>query len=267
MKREPLIRILGGMALVAMVMVWNGCSSSRQVSLATEQAALSGAEEPAVTDVGTADKSSDEEEVMRLLGLNKSEAAGQAAGEAAIQPTAAGLEEDRNRLEENLKEKDIEIARLKAELAERDRQLNAAESAEPPMEIKPVRTTVSGSGTYQERYDRARALYESRRYKEAIQEFAALLSTDSSHKLADNCQYWIGECYYGMRAYNQAIIEFEKIFTFNDSDKNDDAQLKLGLCYTRIGNVEKAKVEFQKLVDTYPDSEFISRAQYYLQTL
>jgi len=70
-----------------------------------------------------------------------------------------------------------------------------------------------------------------------------------------------------MRAYNQAIIEFEKIFTFNDSDKNDDAQLKLGLCYTRIGNVEKAKVEFQKLVDTYPDSEFISRAQYYLQTL
>jgi len=263
MKREPIVRILGGMALAAMVVVWSGCSSSRQVSLATEQAALSGAEEKATTDTQTANKSSDEDEVMRLLGLNKSES----AVEAAPQPTAAGLEEDRKRLEEALKERDIEIANLKAELAERDRQLNAAESAEPPMEIKPVRTPVSGSGTFQERYDRARALYESRRYKEAIQEFAALLSTDSSHKLADNCQYWIGECYYGMRAYNQAIIEFEKIFTFNDSDKNDDAQLKLGLCYTRIGNVEKAKAEFQKLVDTYPESEFISRAQYYLQTL
>jgi len=263
MKREPMIRILGGMALAAMVVVWSSCSSSRQVSLATEQAALSGAEETATTDTQTVNKSSDEDEVMRLLGLNKSES----AVEAAPQPTAAGLEEDRKRLEEALKERDIEIANLKAELAERDRQLNAAESAEPPMEIKPVRTTVSGSGTFQERYDRARALYESRRYKEAIQEFAALLSTDSSHKLADNCQYWIGECYYGMRAYNQAIIEFEKIFTFNDSDKNDDAQLKLGLCYTRIGNVEKAKAEFQKLVDTYPESEFISRAQYYLQTL
>ncbi|HQG45045.1 MAG TPA: tetratricopeptide repeat protein, partial [bacterium] len=75
------------------------------------------------------------------------------------------------------------------------------------------------------------------------------------------------ECYYGMLAYNQAIIEFEKVFTFHDSDKNDDAQLKLGLCYTRTGNVEKAKAEFQKLLDTYPDSEFRARAQYYLQTL
>ena len=263
MKREPIIRILGGMVLAAMAVVWSGCSSSRQDSQATEQTALSGAEETAAADTQTAKKSNDEDEVMRLLGLNKYEK----TVEAASQPSPAGLEEDRKRLEDALKEKDIEIANLKAELAERDRQLNAAESAEPPMEIKPVRTTVSGSGTYQERYDRARALYESRRYKEAVQEFAALLSTDSSHKLADNCQYWIGECYYGMRAYNQAIIEFEKIFTFNDSDKNDDAQLKLGLCYTRIGNVEKAKAEFQKLVDTYPESEFVSRAQYYLQTL
>ncbi|HNW59315.1 MAG TPA: tetratricopeptide repeat protein [bacterium] len=263
MKIRHLSRLLGGIAIFAWAMVWSGCSSSRQVSLATEQAALSGAEERPQTPADTVKKSTDEDEVMRLLGLNKN----QPAEAAQPQPTSAGLENDRQRLEENLKEKDIEIANLKAELAERDRQLNAAENAEPPMEIKPVKTPVTASGTFQQRYDRARALYESRRYKEAVQEFEALISTDSANKLSDNCQYWIGECYYGMRAYNQAIVEFEKVFTFHDSDKNDDAQLKLGLCYTRTGNVEKAKSEFQKLLDTYPESEFRARAQYYLQTL
>jgi tol-pal system protein YbgF len=263
MKRLRLTWIIGGMAIAGWVLLWSGCSSSKQVSLATEQAALSGAEDRSEASPDTAKKSADEEEVMRLLGLNKS----QPAGETKAKPTGEGLENDRQRLEETLKEKEVEIANLKAELAERDRQLSEAESVEPPMEVKPVKTPVAGSGTYQQRYDRARALYESRHYKEAVQEFEALLSTDSNHKLADNCQYWIGECYYGMRAYNQAIIEFEKVFTFADSDKNDDAQLKLGLCYTRTGNVGKAKLEFQKLLDNYPDSEFVSRAQYYLQTL
>ncbi len=263
MKRRYLSGLLGFLAIAAWAMVWNGCSSSKQVSLATEQAALSGAAERPQAPADTVKKSTDEDEVMRLLGLNKN----QPDDAARPQPSAEGLENDRQRLEESLKEKDIEIANLKAELAERDRQLNAAESTEPPMEVKPVKTTVAPSGTYQQRYDRARALYEARRYKEAAQEFQALIATDSNNKLADNCQYWVGECYYGMLAYNQAIIEFEKVFTFHDSDKNDDAQLKLGLCYTRTGNVEKAKAEFQKLLDSYPDSEFRARAQYYLQTL
>lgn len=264
MKKLRFSLIISALTVAAWAIIWTGCSSAKRVTLATEQAALSGATEAGSTSAAdSGKKSADEDEVMRLLGLNKSEP----AGETRPEVTAEGLENDRQRLEETIKDKDIEIANLKAELAERDRQLSSQEAAEPPMEARPTRTRVASSGTFQERYDRARSLYESRRYKEAVQEFEALLSTDSNHKLADNCQYWIGECYYGMRAYNQAIVEFEKIFTFNDSDKNDDAQLKLGLCYTRIGNVEKAKVEFQKLLDTYPESEFIARAQYYLQTL
>lgn len=258
------LRFVGMLLIVAGMAVLSGCGSSKRVTLATEQAALSGAEESRTAAVADSDKkSSDEDEVMRLLGLGKTES----GAETKPQPSLEGLENDRQRLEEALKEREIEIATLKAELAERDRQLNSQQPVEAPMEAKPAKTYVASSGSYQERYDKAYSLYNSNRYQEALQEFEALLSTDSNHKLAVNCQYWIGECYYGMRAYNQAIIEFEKVFTFSNPVKNDDAQLKLGLCYTRIGNVEKAKAEFQKVIDNYPGSEFIPRAQYYLQTL
>ena len=43
--------------------------------------------------------------------------------------------------------------------------------------------------------------------------------------------------------------EFQKVFEFTDSDKWDDAQLKLGICYKNMGNGRRAKEEFKKLLD------------------
>lgn len=84
------------------------------------------------------------------------------------------------------------------------------------------------------------------------------------NKLADNAQYWIGECYYSLKNYQRAIIEFEKVFSFPNSNKNDDAQFKLGLCYAAIGNRVKAREEFQRLIDYFPKSEYVTRAKQFL---
>jgi len=259
MLRISLVLVLA--IIVAAGLMMSGCGGSKKVKLATEQAALSGGpEENASTTSDTSTKSGDEDEVMRLLGLSNREQV-----KTDSDTSVAALEEKGQQLDGEIEQKEREIATLKAELAERERRITELESGKAtPMEAK---TRVQDSGTYEQRYNHARELYEARKYKQAIQEFAALLSTSSKDKLSDNAQYWLGECYYGMRAYNQSIIEFEKVFTFNQSDKNDAAQLKLGLCYLRIGNVEKAKIEFQKVIDNYPTSEYIPKAQYYLQTL
>ncbi len=82
--------------------------------------------------------------------------------------------------------------------------------------------------------------------------------------MSDNCQYWIGESYYDMGNYEQAIISFEQVFSFTNSNKDDDAQLKLGICYHKLNNQEKAKEEFQRLITYYPDSEYVSIARSYL---
>ncbi|MBN1542848.1 tetratricopeptide repeat protein, partial [candidate division KSB1 bacterium] len=121
--------------------------------------------------------------------------------------------------------------------------------------------------SFQERYDAALQLYESRKYLQALQIFDELLQTSGKTDLLDNCQYWKGECYYGLGQYNQAIVEFEKVFAHNGSNKYADAQLKLGLCYQRLGNTEKARAEFQTLLTNYPDSEYVSLAERYLRNL
>lgn len=109
--------------------------------------------------------------------------------------------------------------------------------------------------------------YNARRYKEAIQKFSNLLSVKNNHALSDNCQYWIGESYYALGDFEQSIIAFEKVFLYTKSNKDDDAQLKLGICYIRLNQRDKARKEFQRLITNYPNSEFLSVARNYLNKL
>ena len=120
---------------------------------------------------------------------------------------------------------------------------------------------------YKRSYIDALSAYNDGNYESAIQGFGRLVTGDSSHKLADNSQYWLGESYYALKNYKRAILEFEKVFQFKEQDKWDDTQLKLGICYQKIGNFDKARAEFQKLVDHYPGSEYYQRAQQYLRQL
>ena len=85
-----------------------------------------------------------------------------------------------------------------------------------------------------------------------------------NHSYADNAQYWIGESYYAMGRYQEAIMAFEKVFTFPQSNKNDWAQFKIGQCYFKMGDREQAQQEFQQLIDNYSDSELVPRARDYL---
>jgi len=120
---------------------------------------------------------------------------------------------------------------------------------------------------YRQQYQHAYDLYGQKEYKQAIPAFTKVIEANPDGSLSDNAQYWIGECYYGMQDFTRAIVEFEKVFTFKDSNKDDDAQLKLGLCYLNLGQRDKAKEEFQRLVDFYTDSEYKALAIDYLKKL
>jgi tol-pal system protein YbgF len=120
------------------------------------------------------------------------------------------------------------------------------------------------SDSYADRYQEALLSYRSKNFGDAIQKFEALLAANSKHALADNCQYWIGEAYYDQGNFTQAIVAFEKVFTFSSSNKDDSAQLKLGLCYYKMNDKTKAKDEFLKLINNYPTSEYISIAKRFI---
>jgi len=114
---------------------------------------------------------------------------------------------------------------------------------------------------YKDRYLNALSLHQNGKHEEAIDLFRKLIADDRNNALADNAQYWIGESFYSMKQYQRAVIEFEKVSAFLNSDKSDDAQYKIGLCYKQIGNKEKSRLELQKLIELYPQSEFTENAK------
>ncbi len=120
---------------------------------------------------------------------------------------------------------------------------------------------------YKKRYIESLTNYQNGNYNDAIIGFSELVISDPMNELADNSQYWLAECYYSQKNYKRAIIEFEKVFTFPGTDKDDDAQLKLGLAYQSMGNIEKAREEYQRLLDYFPGSEYYDKAKETLKQL
>lgn len=111
---------------------------------------------------------------------------------------------------------------------------------------------------YKVEYQNALQAFDASRYSDALTGFQKLVNTNPNNSLADNSQYWIGESYYGLKEYERALLEFEKVFTFPNNNKMDAAQLKLGICYLRLKNRVKAKEEFNRLIQIFPESEYIN---------
>ena len=120
---------------------------------------------------------------------------------------------------------------------------------------------------YLNEYQKAMEFFNHANYSEALDIFEKLLGSNPHSELADNSQYWIGECYYGNKEYERAILEFEKVFTFPNNNKMEAAQLKLGICYLRLNDKKRAQEEFSRLVNLYPGSEYLPIANKLLSRL
>lgn len=110
-------------------------------------------------------------------------------------------------------------------------------------------------------YKKAFDLYYGRDYGQAVSRFEELLKKFPASGYADNCNYWIGECHFAQGNFAKAVAAFRKVFTFSETEKADDAQLKLGYCALRLGDRKQAAEEFKKVVSLYPDSEYTERAK------
>ncbi len=250
--------------LSIVVLILFGCGTTKQGG--APQAQPEGSELEQI--LGTAEErrqqeETDEAEVLRLLGITKEKT----EPVTPAQPTGFDdqLRKDIAELERRLAEKDAEISRLRSDLTAKEERLTKVESS---ISSQPqVSTTTTFTGNLREDYQNALSEYYNRNYKLAIQLFEELLARYPNTSLSDNCRYWIGECYYALGNFNQAIIEFTKVFSFANSNKLDDAQLKLGLCYLRLGDRERARQEFERLISDYPNSEYVPKAQQYLSRL
>jgi len=101
-------------------------------------------------------------------------------------------------------------------------------------------------------YEAARAEYEARRYESAISGFNEVLTVAPNNSLADNAQYWIGECYYSLGNYEKALDAFNKVFSYPESNKLADSHLKVAKTYLKMGNKDASRDEFKAVIQNYP---------------
>ncbi len=283
--------------LILLVMVifflslWSGCSSNKEAMKGDETYAEDQSQ-----------GQNDYDEIERLLGISREEKKSQEEAEqvggrkekgddlikllevdegkkkTTEEASAAPAEDKRitrlqkqiEDLKKQLKKKDLEIADLKAQVLSMETKMMPETKTGSQFygALGAPRKSSAGSGkasdSYVARYQQALSLFRDHRYREALSMFEELLATDTSNDYSDNAQYWIGECLYAMGRYREAIMAFEKVFTFRFSNKNDYAQFKIGQCYYKLGDMARARQEFQQLIDNYPDSELVARAREYL---
>jgi tol-pal system protein YbgF len=107
-----------------------------------------------------------------------------------------------------------------------------------------------------ELYSQAYADYARGNYDLAIQGFTEYLKNYPDTDFTDNAQYWIGECLYGKKQYEEAIDAWNVLFRdYASSDKLPDARVKKGMALERLGRRSQALVEYRYVVDRYPSSQ------------
>ena len=121
--------------------------------------------------------------------------------------------------------------------------------------------------SYKERYDSALTNYRIKKFDSAIRKFKSLLAEDKSNSLADNAQYWIGECYYHLNFYSKAASAFEKVLAFDNSNKKDSAILMKGKALKHLGLKKDAIEQFKTLIAQYPRSAYTKRARELISTM
>lgn len=205
-----------------------------------------------------------QDDLLSLLTTeNQSGAQAQTQKPAVPVTTQTGLEQQIDDLNKKIQEKDKTIALLRSQVMAMEESKTAPASSS---------VIISGQSDisdeeYEINYQHGYNLALNKQYKEAIQVFETLLAANTRHNLSDNAQYWIGECYFALGDYRAAILAFEKVFTFKQSNKNDYAQFKLGLCYYQLNDKKRAREEFQSLVDNYQNPGLTSKAEEYLAKL
>jgi len=105
----------------------------------------------------------------------------------------------------------------------------------------------------QEVYNMAYADYLDGNFDLAIDGFRTYREHFSDSPLADNALYWIGECYFSQKKFDEAVNVFnDLIMNYPQGDKTAAAFLKKGLSLVDLGKKDEAISVFKLLVGKFP---------------
>lgn len=111
------------------------------------------------------------------------------------------------------------------------------------------------SSSMESLYYQGLEIFNRRDYEQAARIFRQILEQAPRDPLAPNARYWLGECYYNRRLFQEAIAEYDLVVRdYPASAKAPDAVLKTAYANHLLGNTEAAMVQLRNLLTRYPNS-------------
>ena len=135
----------------------------------------------------------------------------------------------------------------------------------PPPTTTPLSVPSGGSANL---YQQAYTDYTQGRYPLAISGFKELIAADPDSDLADNAQYWIGECLLAQRQNREALEAFDAVLSlYPDSNKLPEATYKKAVALEALGSQADAIAQLELVIEYFPRSPAARAAKGMLRSL
>lgn len=151
--------------------------------------------------------------------------------------------------------------KIQSRFADTEMQISELEERISNLEARSDKTPATGSEV-SAMYEKAMADYYSGDYMAARSGLKEVMTTYPDDPYAARSCYWIGESYYVEKEYSQALVYFEKtVIDYAPGDRTADATFKAGRVYEELGDSDKARVSYEKVLKEYPDSGAAGKAR------
>ncbi len=167
------------------------------------------------------------------------------------------IEKIRHESSKDLSERGSQLQKMDHRLSRMDERL-----ADLNTQIKDMSELRGSKKTQSKKTAAARLLYEEafseltqKNYKGASRLFSDYIRKYPRGELADNAQYWKGECFFALGDYEKAILEFQNVIEkYPKGNKAAAAMLKQGYSFVQLKAYADAEAFFQLVISKYPKS-------------
>ena len=177
----------------------------------------------------------------------------------SLESRLAKLEEEAKTQAQLLKSRDDEIKQLRdAALAAEQRPINYDGFGDIALgETELVR----------KEYENAWRSFEKKDYQAAANRFRDFVKKNAKSRLAPAAQFWLGESHFALKEYEKAIVAYDEVRRFPQTDKVAAALLRQGFAFAELGEKLNARLVLQELIEKFPQSAEAPRAKQRLKAL
>jgi tol-pal system protein YbgF len=147
------------------------------------------------------------------------------------------------------------IARLDERLAALEAYLNITDKSRPAVPSPAPAPAAKPVSEAEGLYTTGLKYFDEGKFAESRQTFTDYLKKFPKSAQADNAQFWIAETYYREQWLEKAILEYQKVIeAYPKGNKVPASLLKQAMAFSDLGDKANAKLILQELIGKYPNS-------------